>query len=76
MALNCLESDNVQKKWQEDERWISVDTEAAEEEERAVLIEGGWTTLMGAVMLGLGAWIGVNGVYAELPVLVEILPEG
>lgn len=29
-----------------------------------------------ALMFGLGAWIGVNGVYVQLPLLVHDAPEG
>ena len=28
-----------------------------------------------ALMFGLGAWIGVNGIYAQLPLLVQSAPE-
>ncbi|XP_012535370.2 solute carrier family 52, riboflavin transporter, member 3-A [Monomorium pharaonis] len=29
-----------------------------------------------ALMFGLGAWIGVNGVYVQLPLIVHVAPEG
>lgn len=29
-----------------------------------------------ALMFGLGAWIGVNGIYVQLPLLVNEAPEG
>lgn len=29
-----------------------------------------------ALMFGLGAWIGVNGIYVQLPLLVNKAPEG
>ncbi|XP_077276714.1 solute carrier family 52, riboflavin transporter, member 3-A [Temnothorax americanus] len=29
-----------------------------------------------ALMFGLGAWIGVNGIYVQLPLIVHIAPEG
>lgn len=29
-----------------------------------------------ALMFGLGAWIGVNGIYVQLPLLVNVAPEG
>lgn len=29
-----------------------------------------------ALMFGLGAWIGVNGIYVQLPLLVNSAPEG
>jgi len=29
-----------------------------------------------ALMFGLGSWIGVNGVYVQLPLIVHTAPEG
>lgn len=29
-----------------------------------------------AVLFGIGAWISVNGMWVELPLLVDALPEG
>ncbi|XP_076637417.1 solute carrier family 52, riboflavin transporter, member 3-A [Colletes latitarsis] len=29
-----------------------------------------------ALMFGLGAWVGVNGIYVQLPLLVNVSPEG
>lgn len=29
-----------------------------------------------ALMFGLGSWIGVNGVYVQLPLIVNTAPEG
>ncbi|XP_011874232.1 PREDICTED: solute carrier family 52, riboflavin transporter, member 3-A-like [Vollenhovia emeryi] len=29
-----------------------------------------------ALMFGLGAWIGVNGIYVQLPLIVHVAPEG
>lgn len=29
-----------------------------------------------ALMFGVGAWIGVNGIYVQLPLLVNTAPEG
>lgn len=29
-----------------------------------------------ALMFGLGAWVGVNGIYVQLPLLVNSSPEG
>ena len=29
-----------------------------------------------ALMFGIGAWIGINGIYVQLPLLVNTAPEG
>ena len=29
-----------------------------------------------ALLFGLGAWIGINGIYVQLPLLVNTSPEG
>jgi riboflavin transporter 2 len=29
-----------------------------------------------ALMFGLGSWMGVNGIYVQLPLIVHIAPEG
>ena len=44
---------------------------------RALLPHGmdGFTALMMGVF-GLGSWIAINGLFAELPLVVDTLPEG
>lgn len=29
-----------------------------------------------ALLFGLGTWVGVNGIYVQLPLLVNVAPEG
>ena len=35
-----------------------------------------WDLTMAFVILGLGAWMTVNGVYQELPIISQTAPEG
>ncbi|VDP86381.1 unnamed protein product [Echinostoma caproni] len=35
-----------------------------------------WTSALCVSLYGLGSWITVNGLWVELPVLVNVLPEG